>query len=261
MLDKYPHGHRDPRVKKEFETKLHEYVETEGADMADVVLQIGALNFGANLKTFKVNFIGDAGVGKTSLVRRLSGSSFSNKYIATMGARVDNVLLQTNKGYCVRLEVWDSSGCERTPGIGDGYFVGSHGCIVMFDMSSGVSFNNLFKWHRSYTGVRADAPVVVLGNKTDVKDRKVKPDRANAQIRRRKNLPYFEVSVKTGANVDKACLSLVRRLTGDSSIEFAKPLSLQLGPLKADEDDRIIRAGDVKVAAAEPLPEEDAEGL
>lgn len=229
--------------------------------MADVVIQIGALNFGANLKTFKVNFIGDAGVGKSSLVRRLLGSSFSSTYIATIGADVNNVLFQTNKGYCVQLEVWDSSGCENTQGIGPGYFVGSSGCIIMFDLCSHITYKNICKWHSSYTRVCIDAPIVVLGNKTDVKDRKVKRNRERAPFHRKQNLPYFEVSVKTGANVDKAWLSLVRRLTGDSSIEFAKPLSHQFGQLKSDEDDGSVNADDVKVAAAAPLPKEDAEGL
>jgi hypothetical protein len=87
--------------------------------------------------------------------------------------------------------------------------------------------------------------IVVLGNKTDVKDWKVKPDRANAPPRRRKNLPNFEVSMKISVNVDKACLLLVWRLTGDSLIKVTKLFSLLFGQLKSGKDDSIIYTDNV----------------
>eukprot|EP00804_Cyclotella_cryptica_P020750 CCRYP_016594-RA/>CCRYP_016594-RA protein AED:0.05 eAED:0.05 QI:1121/1/1/1/0/0/2/155/325 len=259
LIDKFPQGHCDPNVKSVFQSKLNEYVESDGADMLDIVIHIGALNFGVNVKKFKLSLIGDAGVGKSSLVRRLLGSAFSSKYEVTFGADVSNVVFQTNKGFCVQLEVWDCSGCERSQGIGDGYFVGSNGCIIMFDLLSNQTYKDLSDWHRSYTRVCADTPIVILGNKTDVKDRKVKPKRVH--FPRKKNLPIYEVSVKTGENVHMACLSLVRKLTGDSSIEFANPSARQLGQLKSKDGEECIDAIDVKEAVSASLPKEDAEGL
>jgi hypothetical protein len=90
--------------------------------------------------------------------------------------------------------------------------------------------------------------VVVLGNKAGHKDRKVNPKKAAAWPRK-KNLTFYETSVKSGKNITAGFLHLVRTLTGDRSIEFVDR-SAQRTPNKST----------AKEAALVSLPEEDEEG-
>jgi hypothetical protein len=61
---------------------------------------------------------------------------------------------------------------------------------------------------------------VLVGNKVDIKDRKVKAKAIN--FHRRKNLAYYDISAKSNYNFEKPFLWLARKLTGDSHLVFAE---------------------------------------
>ena len=70
------------------------------------------------MNSFNVVIIGDAGVGKSSLVRRLNVGDFNKKYVATFGAEVTPLHFSTNKG-SITLNMWDVSGQEKFVEIPD----------------------------------------------------------------------------------------------------------------------------------------------
>lgn len=129
----------------------------------------------------------------------------------------------------------------------------------MFDVTSRVTYKNVQNWHRDLVRVCDNIPIVLCGNKVDVKDRKVK---AKAIVfHRKKNLQYYDISAKSNYNFEKPFLYLARKLTGDASLEFvAMPA---LAPPEVVMDPETVRKleADMRDAEIAPLPDEDDDDL
>jgi len=100
--------------------------------------------------------------------------------------------------------------------------------IIMFDVTSRISYKNVPNWHRDLTRVCENIPIVLVGNKVDVKDRKVKAKMIT--FHRRKNLAYFDTSAKSNYNFEKPFLWLARKLTSDPTLTFSEVRARPPGP-------------------------------
>ena len=104
---------------------------------------------------------------------------------ATIGVEVHPLVFYTNRGP-ICFNVWDTAGQERFGGLRDGYYIQGQCGIIMFDVTSRVTYKNVPNWHRDLVRVCENIPIVLCGNKVDIKDRKVK---AKAIVfHRKKNL-------------------------------------------------------------------------
>jgi len=74
----------------------------------------------ATIPEFKLVFVGDGGVGKTTFVKRHLTGEFERRYIATVGVEVHPMVFYTNHG-AIRFNVWDTAGQEKLSGLRDGY--------------------------------------------------------------------------------------------------------------------------------------------
>lgn len=86
----------------------------------------------------------------------------------------------------IRFNVWDTAGQEKFGGLRDGYYIQGQCGIIMFDVTSRVTYKNVPNWHKDLERVCQNIPIVLCGNKTDVKDRKVKAKAIT--FHRKKNL-------------------------------------------------------------------------
>eukprot|EP00771_Trimastix_marina_P001924 gnl/Trimastix_PCT/3034.p3 GENE.gnl/Trimastix_PCT/3034~~gnl/Trimastix_PCT/3034.p3 ORF type:complete len:228 (+),score=77.15 gnl/Trimastix_PCT/3034:1215-1898(+) len=170
-----------------------------------------------NTPMFKCILVGDGGVGKTTFVRRHLTGEFEKRYIATVGVEVHPLAFYTNHGPIV-FDCWDTAGQEHMGGLRDGYYIGGDAAIVMFDVTSRLTYDNVEKWYRDLTRVCDNIPIVLVGNKADVKDRKVKPRAIT--FHRKKNLQYFDISARSNYNFEKPFLWLSKKLIGDEDLRF-----------------------------------------
>jgi GTP-binding nuclear protein Ran len=131
----------------------------------------------------------------------------------------------------------------------------------MFDVTSRVSYKNVPNWHRDLTRVCENIPIVLVGNKVDIKDRKVKAKSIN--FHRRKNLAYYDISAKSNYNFEKPFLWLARKLTGDNHLVFAEAPAVEppdpTAVLTAEQ--RAQQERELAEAAEAPLPDDDDEEL
>ena len=97
--------------------------------------------------------------------------------------------------------VWDTAGQEKYAGLRDGYYIQADCAIIMFDVTSRISYKSVPNWHRDLVRVCENIPIVLVGNKVDVKDRKVKAKMIN--FHRKKNLAYYDISAKSNYNFEK----------------------------------------------------------
>ena len=143
---------------------------------------------------FKLVLVGDGGVGKSTFVKRHLTGEFEKKYIATLGVEVHPMPFFTNHGQ-IKFNVWDTAGQEKLGGLRDGYYIGGNCGIIMFDVCSRITYSNVPKWYKDLTRVCENVPIVLVGNKVDVKDRKVKAKQIT--FHRKKNLQYYDISAKS----------------------------------------------------------------
>lgn len=90
--------------------------------------------------------------------------------------------------------------------------IGGNCGIIMFDVCSRITYKNVPKWYKDLTRICEGIPICLVGNKVDVKDRKVKAEMIT--FHRRRGLQYFDVSAKSNYQFDRPFLWLLRRLTG-----------------------------------------------
>ena len=101
---------------------------------------------------FKLLLVGDGGVGKTTLVKRHLTGEFDNKYIPTIGVEVHPLNFRTNCGD-IRFNVWDTAGEEKAGAVRDGYYVSARCAIIMFDVTSRITYKSVPNWHRDIVRV------------------------------------------------------------------------------------------------------------
>lgn len=167
---------------------------------------------------FKLILVGDGGVGKTTFVKRHKNGEFEKRYIATLGVEVHPLTFWTNLGPII-YDCWDTAGQEKFGGLRDGYYINGNAAIIMFDVTSRVSYKNVPIWHRDLIRVCDDIPIVLCGNKVDVKDRKVTPKQISFQ-RKKANIQYYDISAKSNYNFEKPFLWITKKLTGDNTATF-----------------------------------------
>ncbi|XP_018593764.1 GTP-binding nuclear protein Ran isoform X2 [Scleropages formosus] len=127
--------------------------------------------------------------------------------------------------------------------------------IIMFDVTSRVTYKNVPNWHRDLVRVCENIPIVLCGNKVDIKDRKVKAK--SIVFHRKKNLQYYDISAKSNYNFEKPFLWLARKLIGDPNLEFVAMPALAPPEVAMDPSLAAQYEHDLKVASETALPDED----
>ncbi|KAL0219882.1 hypothetical protein P9112_005535 [Eukaryota sp. TZLM1-RC] len=205
--------------------------------------------------TFKLVLVGDGGVGKTTFVTRHITGEFEKKYIATLGVQVRSLPFDTNRGRIV-FNVWDTAGQEKFGGLRDGYYVGGQCAIIMFDVTARMTYKNVQTWYRDLVRVTGDGiPIVLVGNKCDVKERRVKPKQIT--FHRRRNLQYYDISAKSNYNFEKPFLYIMKKLTGDPNLHLTAEIAVK--PQEAVMDPQMAQQYEQELQAAQTaeLPEDD----
>jgi len=204
--------------------------------------------------TFKLVLVGDGGTGKTTFVKRHLTGEFEKKYIAALGVEVHPLAFATNFGQ-ILFDVWDTAGQEKFGGLRDGYYINGQCGIIMFDVTSRITYKNVPNWHRDLVRVCENVPIVLCGNKVDVKERKVKAK--TITFHRKKNLQYYDISAKSNYNFEKPFLWLARKLVGNPTLEFVAAPAL--APPEVTVNPEMIKQynEEMEAAAQMPLPDEE----
>lgn len=184
----------------------------------------------------KVIILGDSGVGKTSLMNRYVNNKFTSQYKATIGADflTKEILVDDRM---ITMQIWDTAGQERFQSLGVAFYRGADSCVLVFDVTSSKSFDNIESWRDEFL-VQASPrdpdhfPFVVLGNKIDMENRAVTQKRATSWCQSKNNIPYFETSAKDATGVEEAFQTIAQNAiklmanTGDIYNEAAPEIKL-----------------------------------
>ncbi|KAG5408746.1 hypothetical protein IGI04_005065 [Brassica rapa subsp. trilocularis] len=204
--------------------------------------------------SFKLVIVGDGGTGKTTFVKRHLTGEFEKKYEPTIGVEVHPLDFFTNCGK-IRFYCWDTAGQEKFGGLRDGYYIHGQCAVIMFDVTARLTYKNVPTWHRDLCRVCENIPIVLCGNKVDVKNRQVKAKQVT--FHRKKNLQYYEISAKSNYNFEKPFLYLARKLAGDPNLHFVESPALAPPEVHIDVAEQQKNEADLIAAAAQPLPDDD----
>ncbi len=160
------------------------------------------------LMKVKVCFIGDAGVGKTSLIKRFVLDVFDDRYIATIGTKVTKKIVDVqgpNGQVKVMMLIWDIMGQKGFRELlREAYFFGAHGAIAVCDLTNKETLEELRYWIKALTDVAGDVPVVFCGNKVDLESERVVKEEDLQELASKYKAKAFLTSAKTGQNVENA---------------------------------------------------------
>jgi len=160
----------------------------------------------------KLIIVGDSGVGKTNLINRFASDTFDNNSKATIGVEFIYKTLKINKEI-FKIEIWDTAGQERYKAITSAYYKGAKGAIIVYDITSEESFNNIEVWiHEVKVKASNNLQIMIIGNKIDLyKERKVSLEKGIEKAKTL-NLHLFEASALDKTNVNEAFKCLLKEM-------------------------------------------------
>lgn len=146
----------------------------------------------------KIILTGSFGVGKTSLFNKFIYNKFDDKYLTTIGVKVNKKSIEI-EGKEVSLLLWDIAGEVSQDKIPNSYFLGSSGVVYVFDLTRPSTYKNIGSDIEYLKGMADEAIIKIVGNKCDLLE--------NDKIEEIKAILQTPVdiitSAKTGENVEE----------------------------------------------------------
>ena len=159
-----------------------------------------------NLPKFKVVFLGESAVGKSSICLRLTCDKFQNFSESTIGASFIG-----HKHKDAYLEIWDTAGQERYRSLTPMYYRGAHACIMVYDVSNRDTFQRLRDWITSILANKEDPLVLIIGNKMDHEHREVTA-KEGQEYAEMIGAIFYETSALSGQNVVQSIDAMIEQL-------------------------------------------------
>jgi small GTP-binding protein len=158
----------------------------------------------------KVCMLGDFGVGKTSLVSRYVRNTFSDRYLTTVGVKVDSKEVDLGSRGSVRLVIWDIAGRSALDALNMSYLRGAGGLLLVADGTRETSMRTAIDLLLQSRSLLPDAHAVLLVNKLDLVERWEVAPSTLAELR--KTLPVLETSALSGDGVEQGFIELATGL-------------------------------------------------
>ena len=191
---------------------------------------------------YKIIIIGDTCVGKSNILSRYLKDEFREDSKSTVGVELGTKFLKV-KDVGTKIQIWDTAGQERYRSITSSYYKGSHGCFIVYDITSESSFENVDKWYQqAQKEASKDVSIILVGNKCDLEDqRKVSKEKGEEKARQW-NIPFFETSALSKIKIDDIFTEMVNNIFERTG-----------GPKNDDDDDiEIINENDKPVNLNSP---------
>jgi len=160
---------------------------------------------------FKVVLVGNAGVGKTCIVRRFTQGMFPPGQGATIGV---DFMIKTVEidGEKIKLQIWDTAGQERFRSITQSYYRSAHALILVYDVSNQPTFDCCPDWLREIEEYASPKVLrVLVGNKIDRDDHEI-PAEVGEEFASRHGMYFLQTSAKSCDNVDRLFTEIAHEL-------------------------------------------------
>ena len=155
-----------------------------------------------DVQHFKLIFLGDQFVGKSSILNRFYQDKFEPDYQATIGLDFHSKNVSIN-GNTVRLLLYDTAGQEKFKSLIPMYIRDANIILVVYDITNKDSFTHTEHWVNETKDLkREDAIFVLVGNKIDLEENRVVTKKEAEDFATDKGFLFYEVSAKTGEHIE-----------------------------------------------------------
>ena len=167
-------------------------------------------------KVFKIITLGNAGVGKTSIIRSYLGYSFETNTLSTLGLDFAKKEIKLKNKEKIHFQLIDTSGQEKYKSLSVSYLKHADGVLFVFALNNKLSFEQITDWielfEEEHFG-KDNIPKYLVGNKCDLeKDIKVKEDSINNFLNNKKDMIYFQTSAKDNINIEEVFQEMAEKL-------------------------------------------------
>jgi small GTP-binding protein len=160
----------------------------------------------------KIVLIGDSGVGKTNLLTRFTRGDFDPDSKSTIGVEFATKTLEI-EGKTVKAQIWDTAGQERYRAITPAYYRGAVGSLLLYDISSSLTFQSLPRWlHELRENADNNVVVMLVGNKCDLQDLRTVRTDEGIVFAKNENLLFIETSALDATNVHPCFCRLITEI-------------------------------------------------
>lgn len=161
----------------------------------------------------KIVLVGDSGVGKTSIISRFTRNKFNPDSSPTIGVEFATKALKIDDQN-VKTQLWDTGGQERFRAITQAYYRGALGAIILYDITSSLTFESVKQWLKEVRDFSTEeALVMLIGNKCDLKELRAISTEEGIEFAKSENLLFIETSAQESLNVDEAFLTLITEIS------------------------------------------------
>ena len=159
-------------------------------------------------KFLKIMILGNAGVGKTSILEQYVNKTFTGNYKVTIGADFLTRDLEID-GNKIKLQIWDTAGQEKYRSLGIAYYRGADACMLVYDLTDKASFKDLDKWNEAFLAQLTEEkvkgfPTILLGNKADKPNHIVTAEAVTKWCEDHNSMPHYEASAKLNQGLEEA---------------------------------------------------------
>ncbi|GJP37996.1 hypothetical protein CLOM_g15059 [Closterium sp. NIES-68] len=153
---------------------------------------------------FKVVLIGDSGVGKSNLLSRFTRNEFCLESKSTIGVEFATRSIQVD-GKTIKAQIWDTAGQERYRAITSAYYRGAVGCLLVYDITKHVTYENVERWLKELRD-HADSNIVIMlvGNKSDLRHLRAVTTEDAHSFAEKEGISFIETSALESTNVENA---------------------------------------------------------
>ncbi len=163
---------------------------------------------------FKIILVGDYGVGKSTSIHRFVENKFKANYIPTLGVQITkkSIMLEENN---IDLLIWDLAGQDRYAMVRQRFYTDTEGILMLYDITRMSSLEHIKKWHIEVSKFSKPVPIILIGNKIDLVDKREVTDENVTRFLEENNINVslkLETSAKEGVKTEEAFHFLVKTL-------------------------------------------------
>lgn len=167
---------------------------------------------------FKIIFVGNVNVGKTSLIQRFVYNKFVKSDDSSVGQEECSKFLRLDQNSIVKLNLFDPLGAERYGTIPKQFYKDAFGVVVVYDITDRESFEKLDQWIKTTKDIAPnDVVFTIVGNKLDMASIRKVSSTDGSSFSQTNNASFFEVSAQTGNNVDLLFEDLANKIISKQS--------------------------------------------
>lgn len=165
---------------------------------------------------FKLVFLGEGAVGKTSLVGRYVYDSFEGDYLATIGTDIHVKMVKLDEIF-VKLVIWDIAGQDNFAQLRRAYYMNASGAFFVFDTTRPETLERVDEWINALFTVTGKIPLVLLENKVDLESALTQDEKE--AVKKKHGIPIIPTSAKEDTNVEEAFRQMTRDILVKSRVK------------------------------------------